>query len=104
VTPLMAVPFWAVKNPAIEPAPTADPGRAAPVPFWVTSRAVPVLAVVSVVFEIPALLAVLPIRSGSPAAAAARSGAANRPAMRPATPPIAPARMARRDYVSVGTG
>ena len=65
----MPVPFAAVKKPAIEPAPTAEPRSAAPDPFCVTSRAVPVDDVVSVVFAVPALLPVSPMSSGSPAAA-----------------------------------
>ena len=64
MTPLMPVPFWAVKKPAMEPAPTAEPRSAVPEPFWVTSRAVPVELVVRLVLAVPAAFVADVFRGG----------------------------------------
>src|SRR6476619_2239199 len=83
--------------------PTAEPRNAVPVPFWVTRSAVPGLVVVTVVFEVPAVLLVLPRMRGSPAAAEVGSGPARRVATRAASEPATPASRARRDLGADGS-
>src|SRR6187551_1130571 len=93
----MPVPLEAVKKPAIEPGPTAEPLSAVPLPFWVTSKAVPVLVVERLVLAVPAELVVLPRMSGSPEAARVGLTLSTDDTAQAARPPNAPASTARRD-------